>query len=457
MDRAMEALTLETLARYCGGLLLKGKPSDEVRGVSTDTRSLARGDVFVALKGDHYNGHDFLADADGAGAGAVIVSDLPEASEGLSCGIVRVANTLKGLQHLARNYRDSLDIVVVGITGSSGKTSTKDFLGSVLAEKFAVNATEGNLNNHIGLPLTILRTNRSHDCGVWEMGMSNPGEIEELAEIASPDVGIITNVGVAHIEFMKGRDAIALEKGMLAEAVPPEGCVVLSAEDDYVDSIRDRSTARVLTAGLKQGDLRAEKIRSSVDGCEFELCIGGRSVPASIPVCGTHMVVNALLAAATGMHLGLSVDEIVAGLSKAKLAGGRLQRKDYGGVTYIDDTYNANPESMRAAIDTLSDLPCEGRRLAVLGAMAELGEDSVSEHRSIGAYLTGRDIGVLVTVGDAAEPIGEGAEGLEKAHFADHAAAAGYLKEHAAEGDVVLVKGSRASRMEQILKEVTGE
>ena len=445
---------MTTLARYCGGALLQGVPSEKVTGVSTDTRSISQGDVFVALKGENFNGHDFLEQAAEAGASAVMVCELPKASEKIACAVVRVSDTLRGLQELARNYRNSLDLIVIGITGSSGKTSTKDFLGAVLGERFEVNATKGNLNNHIGLPMTMLRTDRRHGCGVWEMGMSNLEEIEMLAEMASPNVGIITNIGVAHIGFMKGRDAIAVEKGMLAEAVPEGGCVVLSADDDYTGAIKERSIAPVLTAGLDAGEFRAENIQSTIEGCRFDLRIGDKSVEAFIPVSGRHMVANAMLAVATGVHLGLELEEVVAGLRKTQLAGGRLQAVECGEVTYLDDTYNANPESMRAAIDTLVELSCSGKRFAVFGVMAELGESAEKEHRELGEYASQKGIDFVVSVGEAASLIGEGVDGPVYHHFADHRSAADFLKESAAQGDVVLVKGSRSACMEQTIEEV---
>ncbi len=445
---------MTTLARYCGGTLLQGVPSEKATGASTDTRNISRGDVFIALKGERFNGHEFLAQAAEAGASAVIVSELPEASEKLTCAVIRVADTLLGLQELARNYRNSLDLTVIGITGSSGKTSTKDFLDAVLGERFEVNATKGNLNNHIGLPLSILGTERRHGCGVWEMGMSKPGEIELLAQIASPDVGIITNIGVAHIEFMKGREGIAAEKGMLAEAVPEGGCVVLSADDEYTPSITKRSVAPVITAGLDSGDFRAVNVQSAIDGCRFDIRIGERSVAASIPVSGRHMVANAMLAVATGLHLGLEMDEIVAGLRKTRLAGGRLQSVKCGEVTYLDDTYNANPVSMRAALDTLAGLSCQGRRFAVLGEMAELGASAAEEHRELGGYASRKGVDVVVSVGEMARLIGEGVDGPDYQHFADHRSAADFLRKNTSESDVVLVKGSRSARMERIIEEV---
>ncbi len=456
---AMDELKLSTVAAHCGGSLIQGIPQATVDRVSTDTRTLGEGALFVALKGENYDAHDFLAEAEAAGAAAVVVSKLPAASEELRCAIIRVGDTLKALQQLAKRYRDELDLKVVAITGSSGKTSTKDFIGAVLGMRYAVNATRGNLNNHIGLPLTMLESESAHECGVWELGMNHPGEIEVLAELAAPEVGVITNIGHAHVEFMKTRDAIAREKGMLAEAVGAEGCVILSAEDEYTESIRGRTAAQVLTAGLDSGDVCAEEIQCDGEGCRFRLRLGDESEDAFIPVTGRHMVQNAVLAAAVGMRLGVSSGDIVEGLRRTELAGGRLQRKEYAGITYLDDTYNANPDSMRAALETLGALSCEGKRIAVLGAMAELGDAADEEHRAIGAQLAKEGIDVLITVGAQAAEIGAGAAergSLTTHDCRDHKEAAEMLRREAVAGDLVLAKGSRTSRMEAVLEEVMG-
>lgn len=455
----MEELSLIEIAEDAAGALIQGRPGAMASGVSTDTRSLVAGELYVALKGEHFDGHDFLAEAAKKGAAAVLVSSLPLSSEKIDCGIIRVADTLRGLQLLAKNYRERLGLTVVAVTGSSGKTSTKDFLAAVLSEGHRVNATVGNLNNHIGLPLTMLSAQRGDTCAVWEMGMNHPGEIEVLAELASPDVAVITNVGVAHIEFMKSREAIAREKGMLAEAVGSSGCVVLSASDDFSESICGRTPARVLMAGIEGGEVHAENLESDIDGSRFRLCIEGNSAEARIGVTGRHMVQNALLAAGVGVCLGMDAEAIATGLGKAKLASGRLEKKEVGGVIYFDDSYNANPESVAAAIDTLAELPCKGRRIVVLGAMAELGEDEKQEHRAAGSRLAQKGIDVLLTVGEVASGIADGAqesqnETVEVHRFEDHASAGAFLLKNAAEGDLVLVKGSRAATMEKVIKEV---
>ena len=234
--------------------------------------------LFVALEGERFDAHDYLDQA-AVSATACIVSRLPENPNDFPAALIQVDDTLTALQELARGYRRELDILVVCVTGSNGKTSTKDFLRAVLGGKFCVNATAGNLNNHIGLPLTILRTGAEHNCGVLEIGMSNPGEIEPLAAIAAPDVAVITNVGTAHIEFMKTREAIALEKGMLAEAVSAEGCVVLNAADAFTPSLTGRAKASVIAAGIGRGQVRAENLKQRGDGSSFDIVFEGGTFP----------------------------------------------------------------------------------------------------------------------------------------------------------------------------------
>ncbi|MEM1297496.1 MAG: UDP-N-acetylmuramoyl-tripeptide--D-alanyl-D-alanine ligase, partial [Verrucomicrobiota bacterium] len=371
---------------------------------------------------------------------------------------IRVRNTLSGLQKLAASYRQSLEIPVVGITGSSGKTSTKDLTRFVLGQKFQVNATKGNLNNHIGLPLTILDTNADHDLGVFEMGMNHPGEIEVLAEIAGPDVGIITNVGTAHLEFMGTREAIALEKGMLAEAVAAGGCVVLSAHDDFTDSIRERTSARILTGGVNCGDISATNLEITFEGCRFDLSFAGETVATQLSVAAEHMVRNATLAAAAGIHLGLTLEEIGDGLAEAELTGGRLQRKVVGGIPFLDDSYNANPDSVKAALRTLRDLPVEGKRVAVLGLMAELGDHAEAEHVELGRSVVENKIDILLGIGEEGRHMSEGAGNGAECHvFDDHPSIAEYLRTNLGSTDLVLLKGSRSAEMERVFAHLTDQ
>ena len=452
----MKPLTLAAIADFSKGAIERGRLDDVVRSVSTDTRTLRPGALFVALKGDNFDGHRFATAAADAGAAAVLAArgEKLEVPEGTA--IVRVSDTLSGLQSLAARYREHLNLTVVAVTGSNGKTSTKDLIASVLAAEFAVSATAGNLNNHIGLPLSILRADDTHEFGVWEMGMSSPGEIALLAKIGAPDVGVITNIGVAHIEFLGSRVAIASEKGSLAEAIGERGLVVLNAEDEFSEAIAKRSRARVVTAGIEKGDFRAEDVSVGADGARFTLVTGDQRQAVEIGVPGRHMVTNALLAAAVGHHMGLSLEAIASGLGCASLTGGRLSKRQIGGATYLDDSYNANPDSVLAALGTLAELSCEGRRFAVLGGMAELGEHSAAEHRRIGKAAATAGIEFILSVGELARPVAEGPNGSAPGHvehFDELADCAAFLSKEVREGDLVLVKGSRSSAMERLFNE----
>ncbi len=453
----MKPISLATAADWSGGVLVQGAADAVIAAVSTDTRDMPQGALFVALKGDRFDAHDFLPQAVAAGAQALMVSTRDGWPD--KVGVIRTDDTLASLQRLARNHRRDWGGIVVGLTGSNGKTSTKDLTRAVLSRRWRVNATKGNLNNHIGLPLTILATQPEDQIAVCEMGMNHPGEIAPLAAIAAPDVGIITNVGTAHIEFMGTRAAIAVEKGMLAEAVNEDGCVVLNANDDYTPSITRRCAARVLTAGLEAGDVQVTGLQADAAGSRFVLHLpDGSFSPVQLPVPGRHMAGNAALAAAAGFHLGMRIEEIVSGLESASLTKGRLQVRRAAGLTFLDDSYNANLDSMRAALETLAGFDCAGRRIAVLGRMAELGSHAGQDHRAVGAAVQQSGMDELCVVGTADAPlIGEGflAAGGNAASlhlFSDPAAAASHLRATATPADLILVKGSRSAAMERVIE-----
>ncbi len=447
----MKPISAQQLADILGVPLAAGRGDVLVTGgVSTDTRKLPQGSAFFALRGENFNGDLFAAQALTAGAVVAVVQgwegEAPENS-----AVIVVQDTLMALQRLAHWWRKQLDIPVVAITGSNGKTSTKDFTAAVLSRHFKVSATVGNLNNHIGVPLTVLATTPEHTAAVWEMGMNHSGEIAPLCEIARPKYGIITNIGTAHIEFLKTREAIAEEKGTLARALPADGILFLPATCEFRDYLRQRSRAALVAVGNGRGLVRAENLRFELDGTSFTLVIEGEeTAEVSLPVPGRHMVTNALLAAGVGWKLGISPAEIAAGLSNAVLTGGRLGRYDFNGTTVIDDTYNANPESMAAAIETLSDTPvCNGaRRIIVLGRMGELGPHAPAAHLRTGALAAERQL-TVIAVGDGAEGIAEGANGAS--YFQDLDQAAKWLAREVKPGDVVLFKGSRSATVERVM------
>jgi len=453
----MTPQTLATFAEWSGSRLWSGDPHAIAAGVCTDTRRIVPGCLFVALKGDNFDAHDFAAEALSAGAAAVLVSREVMVPEG--SGVLLAEDTLTALQSLAATWRREWGGLVIGLTGSNGKTSTKDMIRAVLSRRFKVCSTQGNLNNHIGLPLTVLSADASDTHGVFEMGMNHPGEIAPLAAIAGPDVAVITNIGTAHIEYMITREAIALEKGMLAEAVHPDGIVILNANDPYTPEIAARSQARVITAGKDVGEVKVSDIRTSGSGCTFYLHLPDHSsCQVQLPVPGRHMAGNAALAAAVGFHFGLRAEEIVEGLESVALTHGRIQIRAVDGLLFIDDSYNANPDSMRAALDTLHSFTCTGRRIAVLGRMGELGSTAEEEHRALGAavHLCGVDGLCVVGAGDP-ELISTGfleAGGDPARHhaFATHASCAAWLRATAGATDIILVKGSRSAAMERVIE-----
>ena len=432
------------------GSPLLGSEAD-VRGVFTDTRTPIEGGAFFALRGENFDGDLFAEAALISGASVAVVHEWKSGEVPAGKAVIIVPDTLFALQRLAHWWRSQLDIPVVCITGSNGKTSTKDFTTAVLSQKFNVNATKGNLNNHIGLPLTVLATAKEHTAAVYEIGMNHGGELSPLCEIARPQFGVITNIGSAHIEFFGSREAIAEEKGTLARYLPEDGLLITPAGCDFNEYFRARTRARLVSVGNGRGIVRSENIRPQADGTRFDLVIEGEETHGVfIPVLGKHMVTNALLAAAVGWRLGIPADHIALGLSSVKLTTGRLRQIKWEGITLLDDTYNANPESMEAAIDTLAEIPVtEGaQRIIVLGKMGELGAYAETAHARIGKLAIAKGLR-LIAVGDGAEGIAEagGAPHFKKLH-----AAADWLLENSRSGDVILFKGSRAAAIEKVLQ-----
>jgi UDP-N-acetylmuramoyl-tripeptide--D-alanyl-D-alanine ligase len=447
----MKPLTANQIAEILGTTVAAGSPDALAsEGVFTDTRKLKRSAAFFALRGENFDGDQFARKALEEGASVAIVHSW-EGQPPADTAVIVVPDTLLALQILAHWWRKQLDIPVVAITGSNGKTSTKDFTTAVLSQRFKVSSTAGNLNNHIGVPLTVLATTPQHTAAVWEMGMNHSGELAPLCEIARPKYGIITNVGTAHIEFLGSREAIAEEKGTLARALPADGKLFLPAYCDFNEYFRQRTRATIIAVGNGRGAVRAEDLHFEADGTRFTLVIHGmESVAVALKVPGRHMVTNALLAAGVGWKLGLSASEIAEGLSNAVLTGGRLRSFDCHGVKVIDDTYNANPESMAAAIDTLAETPVpnDSRRIIVLGRMGELGPHAPAAHLKTGALAASRHL-TVIAVGTGAEGIAEGAGNAP--YFSDFDAAAAWLAREARPGDAVLFKGSRSATIEKVM------
>lgn len=450
----MKTIDAQQLAGILGAPVAAGDPAAQVTaGVSIDTRTIEAGAAFFALRGENFDGDQFAMQALEAGAAVVVVAKW-QGEVPAGAAVIVVEDPLVSLQKLACWWRRQLDIEVVAVTGSNGKTSTKDFIASVLEQKFKVCSTMKNFNNHIGVPLSVLSATEQCQAAVWEMGMNHSGEIAPLCQIAQPKFGVITNIGSAHIEHLGSRDAIAEEKGMLARALPADGVLIIPAICEYHAYLRDRTKAAIVPVGNGRGLVRAQQPVLNDRGSVFELVVEGvGNVEVRLPVPGRHMINNALLAAAVGWKLGLSLEQIAAGLASARVASGRLRRFRSGGVEVIDDTYNANPESMAAAIDTLTDMPAAAgaRRIAVLGRMAELGSIAAEAHLKVGELAADRGLDV-VAVGEGAEGIAEGAGGAP--HFRTDDEAADWLRREVRAGDLVLFKGSRAAAIENVMNSV---
>jgi len=451
----MSRLSIFQVAEFAEAPVSSGDGNALIERISTDSRTIKRGELFVALRGENFDGHNFVESVVKTGAAGAILDLNWKGGIPANFAVIRVKDTLQAYQNLAAHYRKSLSLKVLAITGSNGKTSTKDFAAAVLARRFRVTKTQGNFNNHVGLPRTMLEATSEDEVAVWEIGMNHRGEVAMLAKLAAPDAAIITNIGVAHIEFMGSRAAIAAEKGALAEAVGAEGSVILNADDPFSEGIAARTSAKVIFAGTTGGTVRASEITQSATGTNFTIFEGAHRCRAQLPVPGLHMVQNALLAVAAGRAFGLSLEDCAAGLAAAPLTKARLQIKEIGGVQFIDDSYNANPDSMKAALRTLVELDADGKRIAVLGEMRELGEESVRDHREVGERAAELGVDQLIAIGDMAAPIAEAARNaglLNTSIVRSTSEAAQLLGEIAAPGDLILVKGSRGAHTEQVIE-----
>jgi UDP-N-acetylmuramoyl-tripeptide--D-alanyl-D-alanine ligase len=450
----MERLSLSKIAEFAGAKITRGSAETMIERVSTDSRTIKPGELFVALHGENFDAHNFLEQVAKSGAAGAIVAEEVSAKLPLQFAILRSSDTLAAYQNLAANYRKTLPLKVLCITGSNGKTSTKDFAAAILGRAYRVTKTEGNFNNHVGLPRTILQANREDQFAVWEIGMNHPGEIAALARVASPDAALVTNIGIAHIEFMGSRQAIAHEKSALAEAVSASGFVILNADDLFSASMIKRVRARVILAGIESGAIHAEDVQQTSAGSEFTIIEGAHRCRAQLPVPGSHMVQNAMLAVAAGRAFGVSLEDCAAGLAATPLTKARLQIREINSVQFIDDSYNANPDSMKAALQTLMELESDGKRIAVLGKMLELGAESDRGHQEVGEAAATFGIDHLIAVGDDAIARAARHAGLASASVASSASqAAEMLSDIVSAGDLVLVKGSRSARTELVIEE----
>jgi UDP-N-acetylmuramoyl-tripeptide--D-alanyl-D-alanine ligase len=436
-------LTLLELLEATGGGEIGGTQVGNTFGTyHTDSREVVRGGVFFALRGASTDGHRFIADALGRGAAALVVERRTELAHGVVEVIVR--NTWDALYSVARFVRERVDPLVVGVTGSNGKTSTKEMVAAILERKYTVLRTTGNLNTETGVPLTILKLEPEHEALVLEMGMQRAGDIGRLAELALPSIGIITNIGSVHMEFFDSQELLARGKGELVAALPGSGLAVLNADDPFFPLLSEMSAAPVRSFGFRAGDVRGENYMVGDGGCAFTV----GDVAVRLELKGRHQARNALAALAAGEFAGVGLEEGAAALANVAVPHRLQEHKTSKGVVIVDDAYNASPESMLAAFETLVERPRQGRLFAVLGAMAELGALANDSHQRVGRRAAEVFDAVAVLDSEQGRVLADAAG----AHLVpDREAAVMWVKNNARRGDSVLVKGSRSAGMERLL------
>jgi UDP-N-acetylmuramoyl-tripeptide--D-alanyl-D-alanine ligase len=454
-------LSAREILKATGGAPLRGGRGWSCSGVSTDTRTLAAGNLFIALSGENFDGHDCLAMAAKRGAAGLLIR--ADAAEKLAMApeeipVIAVPDTLKALGGIARAWRQRFPIPVVAITGSSGKTTTKEMVAAIASRTRNTLKTEGNLNNQIGLPLTLLRLRKDHELAVVELGTNSPGEIAILAAIAVPDVGLITNIGPAHIEGLGSLEAIREEKGSLFEVMAGRGAAIVNQDDPEIGLLAGRLQGKRVTFGLDPGAvITARKVETAgPEGVHFDLVIDGIGAPVFLAAVGEHNVRNALAAAAAAWALGFDRSEIAAGLAAFRPVPGRSEIRQLGNGAYmIIDTYNANPASVREALKTLRGLQGSRKAVVILGDMLELGDRSEEWHQEIGDLLADSDIQDLFLKGSLTKAVAAGAIRMgfpaeRIAFFDDPEEVVSSLRSRLKRGDWVLIKGSRRMKMEEV-------
>lgn len=458
----MKGMTIAAMTEVCGGIY-HGDNSiihNEIKSITTDSRKADSGCLFVAIKGARSDGHNYIGDCFDAGALCCISErELPQETR----PYIQVESSTKALKDLAKFYRAQLDITVVGVTGSVGKTSTKETIAAVLSKKYKVLKTLGNFNNEIGLPLTIFRLCEDDEIAVLEMGISDFGEMSRLTDIAKPDICVITNIGLCHLENLKTRDGILKAKTEIFEGMNPQGFVVLNGDDDKLVTVSEVYGRKPVFFGVEnKSGVYADKIENlGLEGtcATIHNLEGIDSVDIHIPIAGQHMVYNAMAAAVIGAKLGLTPQQIKDGIEDIETIAGRNNIIKANGMLIIDDCYNANPVSMKASIDVVDT--AKGRKVCILGDMFELGADEKKLHYDVGQYLASKSIDILLTAGELSKNIAEGAADYIKEHslnssleiksFDDKESLMDFSKGILMEGDNILVKASHGMKFSEIV------
>lgn len=466
----MQAITAYDIAKAASGVLMTGNGDVPVTGMTLDSRCVKPGDLFVAIPGERCDGHDFAAKAIEDGCSAVLISSRRDeaAVAALKNGaaLIKVADTQQALLDLAEWYLSQFPALIrIGVTGSVGKTGTKEMLRRIFEEKYRTICTEGNHNNLLGMPMTALHVDADTEAAIFEMGMDCFGEVHAMAKVARPQAGLITNIGVSHMESLGSRENIRKAKLEMTDFFDSNCTLILNRDNDlladFLDHVADRTAYKIVTGGRTEPrtdeDLIIEDLEDfGADGISFVLRRGGNPGETQrfrLPLPGKHNACNASLAVAAGFAFGISMKEAAAGLEKLKEADKRLRVQQAGQILLIDDTYNASPDSMRAGLDVLASLAAK-RKIALLGDMLDLGSDTDRFHKEVGEYAAARGVSVLWTLGEKARFMAEGAAesnpGAEVRHFSDREEMKTQLQALVKEGDAVLVKGSRAMAMEEM-------
>lgn len=456
----MEKLHAEKISAWMNGKLM-GNPKASADKASTDTRTLEKGNLFFAIRGERFDGHQFIHTAIEKGASVVVSEKSIQAPPG--CAVILVEDTVKALGDMARNYLKTYRIPVVGITGSVGKTTTKDMIAQILSTQYRVHKTMGNFNNHIGLPLSVLKLTRDHTAAVFEMGMSGMGEIEYLSRIIQPDIGVVTNIGISHIEKLGSRQNILRAKLEICKGMEKDGKLVLNGDDELLSGLEGLLPMPVIFYGINDNiSLHAFGIESMGEaGVKFTVALRDEDVEVQIRVPGIHNVSNALAAIACGLELGITNENIQKGLAAYSQEKMRLNVRQFNGIKVIDDAYNAAPASVTAALSVLHELSGGQRSIAVLGDMLELGAYARDAHQQTGAMVAQQHIHYLVAIGELAQDYIHGAvnAGMKEEntrHFSTGDASVEYLKSFLQPGDVILFKGSRGMNLDKVIEALFG-
>ena len=447
------------LAKAVNGKLLWGNAEQVFSGITTDSRKVTKGNLFIPLVGERFDGHDYIEHCFNSGAAVCLTQKLIPQQDNVSA--ILVDDTAKALRDLAGWHRRKHNIPVVGITGSVGKTSTKDMIACVLSKQYEILKTQGNFNNEIGLPLTLLQLDKKHEMAVIEMGMSGFGEISRLTEVAQPQIAVITNIGVSHIEKLGSQQGILKAKLEILEGLRPDGLIVLNGDDPLLRGIEGSLKHKAVYCGMESGlDYVATCYESLGElGSQFSIKLDGQTYKVSIPVPGIHNVYNALAAIAVGIDMKIPMNTIIEGIGSYSPGNMRQNIISFKGIKIINDAYNASPQSMQAAINVLEELCSKTRGIAVLGDMLEMGDMASELHYSVGSFIKDKKIDYLITIGKASKSISEAVaesddKGIILQHFENNKDALKYIFTIIRQGDYILLKGSRGMKMEEIANDI---